>query len=435
MNKNYRFQIYLNLIFILFFIVSILGCQNSEFQKNITLEQYPQWLRNYFKNLKWRTYKYEPKLNRQILLESFRLGRQFIINNQKKEGNFNYQYDFVEKEMDKNDNQVRQAGTLWSLALMYQFEQNQKNRKALDKGISFFLEHTKQGPVEGSLIINYPGNLSCQTGTVALVGLAIIDYLRTIDNCDKKTDSIISEEFKAELKAKLDGYINFLKYMRLENKHFSSGYFLNNNTKSLRFSPYFDGEVILCLTKAAKYLDYKELVPLIEDSAIVMAKYYTIDAWKKEEDSKLTKGFYQWSSMAFTEYYDAGWKNAEVFADYVLTLAHWMIYTHKTLKRIRNTAYAYEGIISAFQVAKSRNNEIILNNLAYTIDKVLYKLTSWQVGGPLQKHNRFLKKHPTNDPLAVGGIMNHKKEPLLRIDVTQHQMHAVILALRNIWKE
>jgi hypothetical protein len=33
----------------------------------------------------------------------------------------------------------------------------------------------------------------------------------------------------------------------------------------------------------------------------------------------------------------------------------------------------------------------------------------------------------------MGGIQNHRKEASLRIDVTQHQMHAVILARRYYW--
>ena len=38
-------------------------------------------------------------------------------------------------------------------------------------------------------------------------------------------------------------------------------------------------------------------------------------------------------------------------------------------------------------------------------------------------------------PLAVGGVMNHKRQPPLRIDVTQHQMHAVIQALNHVYGE
>ena len=38
-----------------------------------------------------------------------------------------------------------------------------------------------------------------------------------------------------------------------------------------------------------------------------------------------------------------------------------------------------------------------------------------------------------NKKTAVGGVMNHKEEPYLRIDVTQHQMHAVILAKKYVY--
>ena len=98
--------------------------------------------------------------------------------------------------------------------------------------------------------------------------------------------------------------------------------------------------------------------------------------------SVLTKGFFQWSCMAFWEYQDAGWKNAETFGDYVLAIAWWMIHTHRTLERTRNTAYAYEGIIHAYLLAKTLNHQAALNDLANTIDIGLYKLTKWQVGGP-----------------------------------------------------
>ena len=151
--------------------------------------------------------------------------------------------------------------------------------------------------------------------------------------------------------------------------------------------------------------------------------------------SVLTKGFFQWSCMAFWEYQDAGWKNAETFGDYVLAIAWWMIHTHRTLERTRNTAYAYEGIIHAYLLAKTRNHQAALNDLANTIDIGLYKLTKWQVGGPLQSRNKFLRANQTSDPLAIGGIMNHRREAPLRIDVTQHQMHAVILALNLVYNE
>ena len=137
--------------------------------------------------------------------------------------------------------------------------------------------------------------------------------------------------------------------------------------------------------------------------------------------------------MAFWEYQDGGWEDYDYYGDYVITMSWWMIYTHNTLLRTRNTAYAYEGIIPAYQIALGRNYKDGQEDLAYTIDAALTKLTSWQVGGPLQSLNRFLSNQKDINPIAIGGVMNHKREPLLRVDVVQHQMHAVILALRYVY--
>ena len=60
---------------------------------------------------------------------------------------------------------------------------------------------------------------------------------------------------------------------------------------------------------------------------------------------------------------------------------------------------------------------------------------SWQVGGPLAHTNKFLKKHETQEKIAIGGIMNAKNKAPLRIDTTQHQMHALMMALDTLFPE
>ena len=136
--------------------------------------------------------------------------------------------------------------------------------------------------------------------------------------------------------------------------------------------------------------------------------------------------------MAYFELMTTDIKNNSEYGDWVISLANWMIDVHKTTERTRNTAYAHEGIIHAYEIARLNNDKDHLDKFACIIDQELYKLTSWQVGGPLQ--NEYLKSHPTNDSYAIGGIMNHRAEPFLRIDVAQHQMHAVILARKYLYK-
>jgi hypothetical protein len=157
-----------------------------------------------------------------------------------------------------------------------------------------------------------------------------------------------------------------------------------------------------------------------------MYQFYIVKALQLDPDSDTTKGFYQWSSMSFFEIYMAGWDDR--WAQRTIQLAYWMIDVHKTLKRRRNTGYAYEGLISAWQLARESNDSAALLKIGQVIALGLPKLTSWQVGGP--NPNAFLRDNPTDDPKAIGGIMNSCDEPTLRVDVVQHQMHAVILAQR-----
>ena len=387
---------------------------------------FKQWIKDNYGRLKWGSLPKQDNLTSDILNVSLKLGSDFLINNQKPAGNFNYEYDFVTKTFAKGDNQVRQAGALWGVSLIYAYNQDPELKKALDKSLEFFFKYTKDGYVEGSKAIFYKDELTCKTGTVALVSLGIIEYLRT----EKAGLVKLDKSYKQKLESYLHGYIQHLLSIQLPNAHFADAFTLSGSRQlvSTRYNPYADGEVLLTLIKAAKYLGYEELKPVFRDSSLIIAKHYTMDQWPRDPDSNLTKGFYQWSSMAFWEYQDAGWEDSEYYGDYVVNMAWWMIYTHRTLQRTRNTAYAYEGIIYAYEIAKKRGFETATSTLAFTIERGLSKLTSWQVGGPLE--NRYLRSFAEFPAVAVGGIMNHRKEPLLRIDVTQHQMHAVILALK-----
>ncbi len=423
-------KILIALFMFLLTAVYIIGNDEALFGKEATEQEilsFKTFLKEHGKVNRWKRAKnFTPKATREMLLESFEKGRGFLLNNQKPEGNFNYNYDFTAREFTVGDNQVRQAGALWGLATCHQFAPTKQTDQALRRGFNFFFKNSKPYGKDG-LVIYYPASPIIMTGTVSLVSLAIIDYLRTEEPQEK--------EYRDFLLKKLDGYINFLLSQQLKSGHFSLGVVKYIHLRIGKGNQYFNGETLLALTKAAKYLDRKELVPFIEKATFRLAIDYTQKAWREDEDSKFTKGFYQWGSMSFWEYQDAGWKESKLIARTTLSLAWWMIYTHKTLDRTRNTGYAYEGMIHAYLIAKKKGGNKAASRIRRTIDKGLFKLTSWQVEGPLVKKNKFLRKNRTDDPLAIGGVMNHKAEPGLRIDVTQHQMHGVILALKYVYTE
>jgi hypothetical protein len=358
-------------------------------------------------------------LNTDVLKESLKLGTSFLINNQTSSGNFVYEYNWRKKKFTPQDSQVRQAGAAWGLALINQYEPNDKTKSALQKALRFMNDHSVTNKT-GERFIAYPGEKRGKLGTVALVLLAHLDLISA---------SNTTENEKKELKKFADQYIKFLTKARQDNGHWYGSYDIKTGEPSGASSPYFDGEALLALVKAAKYHGYERFEEDILKSAHSGYLNYIVGPRLRHKDPKSTKGYYQWSSMAFYEISQTEWKGSKKFAGYVIDLADWMIDAHRTLKRTRNTAYAYEGIIHAYALAKLKGDAFHTKKFACTIDQGLEKLTTWQVGHSIS--NKIIKSHPTADRHAIGGIQNHKHRPGLRIDVTQHQMHAVLLALRH----
>ena len=270
------------------------------------------------------------KLTRRMLDESLELGTRFLLANQRDAGNFHYAYDWRDKSDIEDDNQVRQAGATWGLALIHHDSGDRKVRRAAVKALRFFRKHSKL--VEGRRFIVYPGARYGAVGTVALVALAHIELLRAQPD--------------ATLRKQLGEYLAMLASARGKGKYDDSGRPYGAP------SPYYDGELLLAFVKAARYLGRKDLIPIALAEADAGHKRYVTEALAADPDSNLTKGYYQWSSMAYFEL--ATWPTTQSeprHATRLLHLADWMIDVHRTLRRTRNTGYAYEGIIPAWSVA------------------------------------------------------------------------------------
>ena len=80
------------------------------------------------------------RLNRDLLEQSLELGTSFLLQNQKAQGNFQYEYNFVKRQYNPSDSQVRQAGALWGLSLIHQNAPREATSDALVKGFEFFFE-------------------------------------------------------------------------------------------------------------------------------------------------------------------------------------------------------------------------------------------------------------------------------------------------------
>lgn len=361
-------------------------------------------------------------LDKYDLVLSLRLGMEYLCRSQKPMGNFVYGYDWLTDQEDLSDGPVRQAGSAWGLALLFAYTGSADCMSGALRAVDFFTAHSALN-CDGGRYIRYPSTSKGLTGTVALVALTLVELLR------EKT-GMLDPLKRQMLLAQLQEYLTFLLLARHPDGRFHGSFQNNDGLPFGAPSPYFDGESLLCLVKAWKYLGFADLLPVILDTARAGYQYNIDEALRQHPDSDITKGYYQWSSMAYYELATAEELNQQQrsdYGDYLLHLAQWMIETHRVLKRPKNTAYAYEGLLHALHWSELTGRAESARLIRRTVEEGMNRLISWQVGYP-RACPYIAERHP---PIrALGGVQNARNESFLRIDVTQHQMHALMLTLK-----
>jgi UDP-N-acetylmuramoyl-tripeptide--D-alanyl-D-alanine ligase len=337
---------------------------------------------------------------RAELVDSLRLCDAYLVGQQMPSGNFIYTYDWVARRTLPEENPVRQASGAWGAALAYQFEPNPEMRRVVETALAYFEAHDD------------PKSF---LGVTALVTLAEIDYARASDAA-----------VRAAHEAFIDRGIQALLAARRPDGLFTPGGNLSEP------SPYFDGEALLALAKAARYLGRDDLRPVIVESARAMRERHIVAALRANPNSDDTKGFYQWSSMAFFELSETGWPELASLAQTVVELGDWVLDAHHVIGKPRNTGYAVEGLVHAYLAATKLGDTAHAAKFHDAIEEILAHLMTWQVGG--SRANSFIRDHEP-DKIAIGGVQNENNDPVLRIDVTLHQMHAIMLTLTAFYPQ
>jgi UDP-N-acetylmuramoyl-tripeptide--D-alanyl-D-alanine ligase len=366
------------------------------------------------------------RVTREELEKSIDLGTKYIVAHQKPLGNFDYEYDWKKKTYSTEDNAARQSGALWGLSLLdayYGPKAPPVLPEATKRGIKYFDDRSKttskgwRYPVykpDGDTPDGDKGGI----GMAALVTLGIVDYVRTLPPGEERT----------KLTARANEYLAFLAGTLQDDGLWPGEYRYDSGEGVGLHSPYSDGEALLALVIAMKYLARDDLRPVIEKAAAAGHKENVDVALAKTADSATTKGYYQWSSMAYYELATSPMGAAPApYGNWLMALADWIIDVHNVGDKLRNTAYAYEGIVSAYAWAKQAKDPRAEKYFC-AIHRGLAGLMSWQVG-----HPRASALGPSDDPKAIGGVQNHATEPPLRIDVVQHQMHATMMTIAHVF--
>lgn len=412
------------------FILSIcISCHLFAQANSFTaLEETTKELQPYTLMDAWQHEIQTPPLTREILMQSLEAARAYYLNQQKTDGNFKYLLDLSDGKTSDDDNQVRQAGAIWGLSCLNRDFFNEPTRRALLLGFDFFIRNIKTLPT-GETVIVYPGEKNLNSGTVALFCLALTDFLAG-------QDKYLDQNTKDKYRRILFTHLQFLRTMELDDGSWSRAYELSSGIRKPVPSSYYDGEALLAYCKAARLYNRKDLIRRINFALPRLIHRYTVQTWQPDGDQDLTKGFYQWGSMAFAEYVEAGWEpHAKLAADAAMALAWWQIDENQLEAKKANVAYAVEGLAATWRIARMTKREAEEKRLKSVIDNIMGKLILCQYKGPFMQYNPYLMSLKNVVPEAYGGITAAQNSPFVRIDNVQHQVHATLLMLEYLYPE
>lgn len=387
---------------------------------------FPVAIRERAKESHWLARTSAPPLTRKLLVDSIELARAYYLNQQLPEGNFLYGLNVADNTTAEDDSQVRQAGALWGLTSLDRDRHTDATRHAAVRGLDFFFRISKPLPL-GRVAPVYPGSDEISTGAVALLSLAIVEMCRAQRDYLTPTGRGLYETW-------LDTYLQYLQHFELDDGGWGQRYVISLNKRDAESSSYYNGETLLLYCKAARYMGRRELVPKVERIAPLLAERYTVKAWETDPRSSETKGFGHWGCLAFAECVEAGWQGADVLGDTALAIAWWLLHEHEVESKPGSTAYAVEGLLGAYRVARVRGDAAAMQALRAASERILVRQIRCQIGGPLQEQNLFLSRTRVH-PKYIGGIMSTEDSGFVRIDTVQHQVHAMLLALELLFPE
>lgn len=359
-------------------------------------------------------------ITRQDLDTSIALCRRHLIALQTEQGNFRYEYDWENQAYVEDDNAVRQAGTLWGLANLYRLRPDPDLYEICRKGLAFYDEHSGTTG-HGGRYSTYPGDQYGHMGSTALIALALIELLRSSSHIDAGD--------RRRWVTLLDEYLRYLVDTQLPDGRWPARYDPGTGHASGDPSPYFDGEALLALTRAGHRLGYEGLQDCIARGAAGAYRRYVLLALRRDHNSRATTGYYQWGTMAMYEIAKAGWLESARYEEIIAYLGDWMCRVRRLARRRNNPAASLEGLVHAYDLAAAGNSRDRQQQYRDTINPCLERMFSLQIGHP--RAGEFVQRAPATDPV-MGGCQHWPDKPNLRIDFTQHQLHAGILAAEMI---
>jgi len=366
----------------------------------------------------WQEAAQTPELSRSHIIVAIEGARQYLLANQRSDGNFRDFLDFRQQVRPGPDNQVHQAGALWALASISRDRPTRPTQAATIRGIDFFLK-ISETLLCGEAAPIYPESLEIHTATVAQVALALIEFIRGHERQ-------ISVGGRGLYETWLSRYLDYLQAMEIGNGSWASTYAHAVDQRNAQPDAAADALALLAYCRAARYCGRSALIPKIEAAMPRLLERYTINAWKANPNSPSTRAFFAPALLACAEYVEAGWKNADIVADAALAMVWWKLYEDQLLARTGNSAYALEGLLAAARIARHQNNSAATTRLDALILPIIARNLRLQIDGPFAAADPYMLRLPAI-ATATGGIVNHRGSGIVRISNVQYFLNAMLM--------
>lgn len=353
----------------------------------------------------------------------------WMIYRQEESGHFKYEYNpWLDAEVD-DDNLVRQAGAAYIMGELFDYKGDGAYLDSAVDSLRYFNTLTKYDDRDG-IEIAYIEN-DQKTGTIALATIA----------CEHVRDTWL---WNSDLEKQCNGYLNFLDFVEGKDGGFSKKYYLGLPRDAIEFetqSPYYNGEAWLALSVSQGRKNSPALRERLEKHFDYFDnKYRTlIDRDKNGEDvGKEVIGFYLWGMRAINRMHIMDQKPeyadfAYMYTNHVIEDKGYMDLESNKRDKI-NDCYAFEGVVSAYAIAKREGETEITARWKPMIEHHLERLKNFQVKNDITAeeviNGRLVQKKLPNPNEARGGFLNSLKEDsqYMRIDFTQHCIGAYLLA-------
>ena len=351
----------------------------------------------------------------ETLEHSMRLGADWIIAMQEHHGRFRYWYDPVSDKFSSktDDNFLRQAGTSFSLALVYEMTGEPRYLKAAKKSVQYLLASIRSFDVDKAYFLFAR---KAKLGGISLPMLTMLKIRQLTGTTEFDT-----------LLTKLANMILFLQE-KYNTGQYKSTYVYHGDYEYEKNSGWeskiYPGEALYAL--AGIYQAFGD--PRYKQSMDWALDFYYGEEWKSH-------AFLPWTISAFTSLYEQ--TGERKYADYVFFLSDQLL-TQQNLDGDDETYGSFHGVPSANTGSYMEGLVDAIHAAQLVGDKE--RLQLYQERAKMGYRWLFMLQYGESDAAALkrpdiaqGGFRKTLTDSQLRIDNTQHAISSFAKGLRFIY--